>query len=167
MKNTKKISGYAMAALVILSLQACPVGLDYPLDDSAKSEMNKSLIGTWKISEDVEEPEISEVTFEKNDEHTYTIEIVPGPSFMGEGTSFIGWIVEMNGRQFMVAQDIGDGLNYHYSFEVNKKALTTWDISLLIGGVDAVTSTAALQDAVKESMKSEEFLSGEQKWVKE
>lgn len=167
MKNAKKILGCALVVAVMVALQACPIGLSYPLDESAKAKFNKDLMGKWKISADVEDPEISSVTFARNDEHTYAIEIVPVPSFMGEGTSYIGWIVVFDGRQFMVAQSIDDGLYYHYCFELNKKELTTWDISLLGGGVDAATSIAALQEEVRESMKSEEFLSSEQKWVKE
>ena len=55
---------------------------------------------------------------------------------------------------------------YLYNYRIEGDNLKTCDVSLKVGGRDAITSTDAFRNEVKESLKIEDCLTGEIIWEK-
>ena len=92
-----------------------------------------------------------------------------GSMYSMETDNFYGWFTEIEGKNFIYMQDIDDAEDdyYTYCFEVNGNTMKSYDISLLVGGVDAITSTEAYREEVKASLKMEGALSSEAIWTKQ
>ena len=89
---------------------------------------------------------------------------------MADGPSFIAWLTELNAKTFLVLQQVVDGVPletyYVYCIQPEKKKMTSFDISLKVNGVDAITSIEAYRDEVKASMGFDDFLGNQIDWVK-
>jgi hypothetical protein len=169
MKNSFQsfFTAIAMAATVLVSI-GCPVGLDYPLGKPDSEKLDKKLIGTWVSQSD--DSEIKKVKVTKNDDYKYDIEVLERGEMYALETDFLtGWVVAFKGQNFICAQptdgDDNKFYHYHYAFDGNK--LVLHDMSLLVGGMDVVTSQETLQEEVAASMKKEDFLSSKVEYTKE
>ena len=154
------------AALIFMG---CPVSTSYPLGEKNSEKIDKRLIGTWK--NDSTSNEAVKVTVKKTDEYTYKVTVdEKGSMFMAESTDFIGWITTIEKEEFLVVQEEIEGVAketyyvYHIKFENGK--LITNDITLKVGGTDAITSIPTYRDEVKASMQKEGFLAGTIVWKK-
>ncbi len=157
----------AMAAVVLVST-GCPVGLDYPLGKPDSEKLDKKLIGTWVSQSD--DSEIKKVKVTKNDDNKYDIEVLErGEMYMLETDFLLGYTTKFNGQTFIYAQakDQEDKKYYHYHYAFDGNKLVLQDMSLMVGGMDAVTSQEALQEEVAASMKNPDFLSTPVEYVKE
>ncbi len=157
---------FALLALLTLGLFGCPTGLDYPLTEKP-DKIDPALIGKW--SANTPEAEMLEVSIRKKDEHSYLIEVLESSEgYMLEDFKFVGHLTRLDGRTFLIAKSIESAeekyYHYHYHFEEGK--LVIQDVGLLVGGVDAVTSTEALRKEVSASLKNPECLSGRMEYVK-
>ncbi|MFZ5553147.1 MAG: hypothetical protein ACOZCO_08540 [Bacteroidota bacterium] len=151
---------------VCFLMTACPVGIDYPADEEGKNAIDKKLIGTWKCSKP--DHEIVKMKIEAKDKNTYTINILEkGGMYSVASDKWTAWITTIDKYRIIYAKPEGENQYYHYCYEVEKSTLRTWDISLLAGGVDAVTSTQSLREEIKASSEKEEFLSSETVYEKE
>lgn len=153
----KKLLHLSILILVITTFYGCPVGIDYPLGIPGKEKINKDLIGTW-VS-DSKEAEVLKVKFEKNDDNSYKVTVLErGEMYALETDNLTGWITELEGSTFLYLKPEGEEKYYHYSFSFSEKdKLISTDVSLLDGGVDAVTSTEAFRKQVASSMKKAEY----------
>lgn len=153
----------------LLLFTGCPVGVDYPLGKQGSEEIDKALIGTWTT--DAEDPDYRTVTISKKDNFSYDVEVFEtGSMYSLDVTKFTAWVTKVGGKTFLYAQPVKseDSQYYLYCFEaVDKKTMKSFDVSLLVGGVDAVTSTEAYRAEVEASMKMEDFLSDEKTWTNE
>jgi hypothetical protein len=157
---------FALLALLTLGLFGCPTGLDHPLTEKP-DKIDPALIGKWSANDS--EAEMLEVSIQKKDEHSYLIEVLESSEgYMLEDYTFIGRVTRLDGRTFLYAKplDSSDEKYYHYHYHFEKGKLVIQDVGLLVGGVDAVTSTEALRKEVSASLKNPECLSGRMEYVK-
>lgn len=153
----KKLLHSSILILVITTFYGCPVGIDYPLGTPGTEKLNKELIGTWKS--DKTDAEVLKVKFEKNDDNSYKVTVLERGEMYALETDFLtGWVTEVEGKTFVFFKPENETKYYHYMIkELGKGKMVSCDVSLLDGGVDAVTSTEALRKQVTNSMKSDEF----------
>ncbi len=150
----KKIFAPAFLVLSLFLLTGCPVGVTYPLAKPNSRPIDKGLIGTW-VTDD-EEATILEVSIKKASGTSYTVSVLEkGESYMVEEDIFTGWVTELGGQKFVFLKAKGSDKYFHYRYEIKGKNITVWDVSLLDGGMDAITSTEAFQKEVLASMKME------------
>jgi hypothetical protein len=163
----KKLLHLSIFILVITTFYGCPIGIDYPLGTPGKEKINKELIGTW-VS-DKSDAEVIKVKFEKNDDNSYKVTVLErGEMYALETDNLIGWITEVEGKTFLFFKPENEEKYYHYMIkEMDKAKMVSCDVSLLDGGVDAVTSTEAFRKQVATSMKSAEYGVETISWTKE
>lgn len=144
-----------------LSISGCPVALPYPLTETPEP-LDPTLLGTWVAQS--EEAEIQEVAFTKKNNTTYTVEVLKqGAFYAAEGVDFEAQITRFEGRSILISRsvDAPDEGWFHYDVSVKGDVLVVHDVSLLVGGMDAVTSTQALRKELAASLKNPECLTGE------
>ncbi len=153
---------------VLLLVTGCPVGVSFPLGQPGTEKINKDIIGTWSQTDP--DKEVLKMEIKKVDEFTIAVKVnEKGSMYSEDVTDFKGYFTEIDGKKFIYLQDATNELAswYSYCYEINGKTLHTWDISLKVGGVDAVTSTEAYRQEVSGSLKFADALSGETVWTKE
>lgn len=163
-----------LSLTLLLSLavlfSACPVSTSYPLEKKGAVKIDKALLGEWET--DVEDAEVQRILFKQGTEtNTYAVTVLErGSMFMADGDDFTGWLAELGGKRFLVLQQVIDGVAqetyYVYNIEISGNKLVSHDISLKVGGTDAITSVQAYQEEVLASMKMEDFLASEMIWSK-
>ncbi len=144
-----------------LSMSGCPVALPYPLTDTP-DPLDPALLGTWVALSD--EAEIQEVALTKKNNTTYLVKVLKqGAFYAAEGVDFEAQITRFEGRSILIARsvDAPDEGWFHYDVSVKEGLLVVHDLSLLVGGMDAVTSTQALRKELAASLKNPECLTGE------
>lgn len=163
---------FALITILACSVifMGCPVSTTYPLGLNDGQKIEKGLIGTWK--NDSTNVEAIKVTIKKSTEYTYDVTIEEkGSMYMAESTIFKGWLTTIKDRQFLVLQEVLDGVAketyYVYHLTITKESITTNDITLKVGGTDAVTSVENYRKEVESSMEKEGFLAGPIVWKKQ
>jgi len=68
-------------------------------------------------------------------------------------------MTEIDGRKFLYAEGEISFTFFTYNYEISKNSLSLYDVGLLVGGRDAVTSTEAFRTEISASMKKPECLS--------
>jgi hypothetical protein len=169
MKSTiQSILLVACVATTMLLCTGCPVGLEYPLGDAGKEKIDKRLLGTWVVQ--TADAEMKKLTVTKKDDHTYRVQVLErGEMYAMETDWFDAWVTKFEGQTFVIGKpdDENDQKYYHYQYAIEDGKLVTHDMSLLEGGMDAVTSQEALRSEVKASMKKPDFLSSKQEYTKQ
>jgi hypothetical protein len=151
--------------IVAILATGCPVGLDHPLDEPNANKIDKELLGTWESES--ESAEVKSVTISEASSTQYNIEVHEhGEMYVLETDKLIGWTTTLAGAKFVYLKPDNEEKFYHYQYKFDGQQLITNDVSLLEGGVDAVTSTKALRDQVEKSMKSDEWATETQTWHK-
>ena len=163
----KKLIQLSVLVLVITTFYGCPVGIDYPLGTPGNEKIINDNIGTWVC--DSPEAEVVKVNFEKKDDNSYKVTVLErGEMYALETDNLIGWVTEVEGKTFLFFKPDNEEKYYHYMIkEMDNGTMATCDVSLLDGGVDAVTSTEALRKQVATSMKSAEYGTEIITWTKE
>lgn len=161
----KKITTLLFLPLVFL-LIGCPVGLDFPAEIMGKNPIDTRLLGTWET--DTKDIEITKVELSDNGNNTYAIEILTrGEMYTLETDHLVGWITRIGDYDILVAQPDNEKKYYHYTYSFDKNGnLVIADVSLKVGGVDAVTSTEALRAEILASSKLEGFVTEEKTYIK-
>jgi len=158
----------ALSLIVMMFLfSGCPVGIDYPLDTPGSKSIDKALLGTW-IS-DKEGADIQKVIISKRDKTSYNIEVLEvGEYYSLDTKTFVAWVTTIGKEKFIYAKPDNEDKYYIYRYKVNGKgSFETNDVGLLVGGIDAVTSTEAFRDEVSKSMKMDGCFSELQNWSKQ
>ncbi|MDZ4844084.1 MAG: hypothetical protein SH857_00895 [Chitinophagales bacterium] len=165
----KIILNSVMALPFLLLFTGCPVGIDYTLGYPGKEEIDKALIGTWTTV--AEDPDYRTVTISKKDNFSYDVEVFEtGSIYSLDVTKFTAWVTKVGGKTFLYAQPVGSSDEQYYLYcyeEVDKKTMKSFDVSLLDGGMDSVSSTETYRAQVETSLKIEECLTEEKTWTKE
>ena len=154
--------------LTMFVITGCPVGVPHPLGKQGEEKINKDMLGTWVQTNT--EMEVMKMEIVKRDNNSVFVNVLErGSMYSLETDNFYGWFTEIEGKNFIYMQDIDDAEDdyYTYCFEVNGNTMKSYDISLLVGGVDAITSTEAYREEVKASLKMEGALSSETIWTKQ
>ena len=170
MKNlfSKALLFMAIAFISILTT-GCPIGIGYPLCEADKVEkLDTRLLGNWKSLSD--SAEILEVKLTKKDDVTFNVEVLEhSDNYLNDAFTYFSWTTKLDGRSFLFSQpaegESSDYYLYHYAFEGKK--LVLHDVGLLVGGVDAVTSTEAFRKEVSASLKDPDCLSARIEYAKQ
>ncbi len=161
--------GFGLLFLFAILATGCPVGIAYPLcEENQVLKVDNRLLGTWKCLSD--SAEILLVKIAKEDDITYAIEVLEqGENYMAESTEFFSWTTTLDGHTFIFSQgaDSDEADYYTYHYQLDGKKLIIEDVSLLIGGMDAVTSTNAFREEVSASLKKPECLTSRFEYVKQ
>jgi hypothetical protein len=152
---------------LLLLFAGCPVNTSFPLSQPGSEKINKALLGTWmNANPDSAEGDVLGVKISEKDKYTYTVEVLrKGAMYMADDSIFDGFVTSLEGKNFFYVRPANHAEKYYlYCYEFRNKQLSTYDVGLKIGGIDAVTSINAFQQEVRESLKREDCLSGEIKW---
>lgn len=166
--NMKTRNTFLLLALPLMALlmTGCPVGLDYPLGTPGKEAINPALLGTWVNNSS--ESEVQRVKLEKGKDNNYVVSVLErGEMYALETDNLTGWVTSIAEKNFFFAQPEGEEKYYHYCYWMDGGTLITQDVSLLDGGVDAVTSTETLRKQVESSMHMDAWATETQEWTKE
>ena len=154
---------------IALLTTGCPVGIAYPLcEESQVLKIDKDLLGTWRAVSD--SAEILEVKISKEDDVTFAVEVLQkGENYMVDDIEFFSWTTKLDGHTFIFSQgansDSDDYFLYEYAFK--GKRLVIHDVSLLVGGTDAITSTEAFREELSASLKMPDCLVSKLEYVKQ
>ena len=146
----------------------CPTGISYPPGDAGKEKIDPSLLGTWH-NMTTDSGEMSEIILRKTDAYSLHATVVKqGPNYSLDQTELHAWCTEIDGKKFVYFQPAaGSDTNYYnYCYRVFDDHLETYDVSLLINGVDGVTSTETYRNEIAGSIKLPKGLSDTLVWKK-
>jgi len=147
-------------------IYGCPVDMDFPPDDAGSKPMDEALLGTWTCVNDTCD-DLKVVLVEKADDYTYTIEVKEnGENYLADDITFSGYVTEIDGKKFIYARGDVMGTFFTYHYQVSGNKLILYDVGLLEGGKDAVTSTEAFRAEISASLKKEGCLSGRLDFVR-
>jgi hypothetical protein len=144
----------------MLVLSGCPVALNFSPAEPATEKINKKLIGTWRFQPDEgKESEVTEVTFERVDGSTLKAFVKEKGSMYSVDTDvFLGYETDIEGLHVLFFKPEAGNEFYLYQYKMDDdNTLIVADVSLLVGGVDAVTSTEALRAEIKGSISKSDF----------
>ncbi len=144
-----------LALPLVLLLQACPVGTDYPLGTPGKEKADAGLLGTWASIEGT--PEVVKAVVSKKTTNSFTVTVQEkGEMYSLTSMDFTGYTTVLEGKNFLYVQDPEDSKYYLYHYElIGKKGLALYDVSFLEKGMDGITSTETFREEVKASMAKE------------
>jgi hypothetical protein len=164
MKNLVKVT---LFCVILLTFYGCPIGLDYPIAEIGKEQIDENLIGTWKNKDT--EATVLKIRISKKDNFSYGIHILEKSELYAlETDNFTAWLTNFEGLKILYFKPDNQDLYYHYVIkELKGKNLTSCDLSLVDGAKDDVNSTEGLRKEVLISMKMEKFCSETESWTKE
>lgn len=152
-------------ALVAVLAMGCPVGLDHPLDTPNANEIDRELLGSW--FNESETAEVLEVKITEASATKYNVEVMKrGEMYALETDKLVGWVTTLNKGKFIYLKPENEEKYYHYQYRFIGSKLITNDVSLLDGGVDAVTDTKSLRKQVQSSMSNAEWGLETQTWAR-
>ena len=154
--------------LTMFVITGCPVGVPYPLGKQGTEKINKDILGTW--TQTITDMEVMKMEISKIDNYTVRVAVLErGSMYSLEYDLFNGWFTEIDGKNFIYMQNTEDAQDeyFTYCYELKNNTLISYDISLKVGGVDAITSTEAYRQEVSASLKFEDALSNETIWTKQ
>lgn len=153
---------------VIFLLMGCPVGLEYSLGNPGKEKIDKDLLGTWRG--DSEEGEVRRVKMEAGEDNSLKVTVLErGEMYSLETDNLTGWVTTVDTKKFLyfTPEGEGKGTYYHYCYWMDGDSVVSTSMSLLDGGVEAITSTETLRMQVVASMKMEGWGEETVKWSKD
>lgn len=156
MKNYYKPLSALLTLSLIFILYACPIGLEYSLGIPGSEKIDTKLIGTWKVNGETD-AEVIELTIAKRDNMSYNVTVLEaGEMYSLTTKKLTGWVTKVDGETFLYVkpEDEEKYYHYHYSFD-DKNTMRIFDVSLLDGGVDAITSTESMRTQVANSIGKE------------
>jgi hypothetical protein len=164
MKNLIKV---ALFCIILFTFYACPLGLDYPIAEPGKVQIDEDLIGIWKNKDP--EATLLKIKISKKDNFSYEVQVLEKSELYAlETDNFSAWTSNVEGQKILYFKPSNEDQYYHYVIkELKGKNLITCDLSLLDEGKDAVTSIEALRKEAISSMKMEEFCTETENWTKE
>jgi hypothetical protein len=150
-------------ALVAILATGCPVGLDHPLDAPNANKIDKDLLGTWNNAS--EGAEVVKVSITEASPTQYNVEVLErGEMYALETDKLVAWVTTVNKGNFLYLKPENEEKFYHYQYRFDGGDLVTNDVSLLDGGMDAVTDTKSLRKQVETSMDNPEWGQETQTW---
>lgn len=156
-----------MLGIFSMVLTGCPVAIEHPPGIPGTEKLDKDLLGTWYTT-DADREVISIELSEVDKYQLKAVVLEAGEMYSLESKELIGWCTEIGGLKcvyFKSAMESEEGyFNYYYKFDNGK--LETYVVSLLDGGVDAVTSTEAYRIQAEKSMQMAGGISDTTHWIR-
>ncbi len=145
----------------------CPVGIPHPLGNPGTEKIDAKLLGVWVAKAD--SAEMQKLEIGKKDDFTYSVDVLEtGENYMVDSEQFEAWITTIDGIDFIYARatDQDEELYFVYQYSVKGKKLAVQDVSLLIGGLDAVTDMETFRKEVSASLKMPDCLTSRLEYEK-
>ncbi len=168
-RNLNALLSLSILGLLSIIVTGCPVGVAYPFcEESQLEKVDPKLLGTWSSLSDA--ADILEVNITQQDDVTYSIEVLEsGELYLADDTKFFGWTSTLDGHTFLFSQGAESGTTdyflYHLAFDGDN--LIIRDVGLLVGGLDAVTSTETFRKEVSASLKDPDCLTSPFEYIKQ
>lgn len=164
MKSIYLVAFFLISLMLIFS--GCPVGIDYPLDTPGSKPIDKKLLGTWENNN--KDADIQKVKISKGSNNSYEIEVInTGEYYMMETKKFTAWITKIGNENFLYAKPDNENKYYVYHYSITgKNSFESSDVRLLVGGLEAVTSTEAFRAEIEASMKLDDCFADFNTWTK-
>lgn len=144
--------------LGLMFIYGCPLDMNFPPDKPGSKHIDEALLGTWHCVNDTCN-DLQVVLVEKEDDYTYAIEVKEkGEDFMVDAVTFSGYVTEIDGKKFLYVRGNEMDTYFTYHYQVSGKKLSIYDVGLLVGGKEAVTSTEAFRAEISASLKKEDCL---------
>lgn len=154
-----------LALPLLLFLFGCPVGMQYSPGVPGTEKIDEKLLGTWETS--AEEPEFKTASISKKDDYSFNVSVSGrGSSYMPKGTDFTGWTTQVDNQRIVYIRDTDANEYYMYGYTYQDNGLMLYDVALLDGGVDAVTSTETFRSQISSSLKKPDCLNDGKLFVK-
>lgn len=146
-----------------LFLFGCPVGMSYAPGKPGTEKIDQNILGTWETA--YEDAEFGLASLTQKNAFSFQVHVDKiGSMYSLDEYDFEGWNTEVDGQKIVY---IFSGNQYFmYGYALKQDGLHLFDISLLEGGVDAVTSTEAFRKEISASLKKEGCLAEEKLFVK-
>ena len=146
----------------------CPVAISHPLGKPGTEKIDGKLLGVWVATSD--SADIVKMEIIKKDDYTYAVEVLEsGENYMVESNNFDAWFTKLDGKSFVYSKPTDPAKDeyylYHYSFK--DKTLALEDVSLLVGGIDAVTDSETFRKEVSASLKMPDCLTARLEYEKQ
>lgn len=160
MKTITRVIGVTFLLSALMLMYGCPVGLDFPPDEPGSKIIDRALIGTWNCVSDTCS-DLKKVKVEEYNNFSFDITVLEtGSDYMADSDFFEGYVTQIEGRKFIYAEEPVSGQYYIYCYEISGNKLTIFDVALLDGGIEAVTSTEALRNQIAASLGKPGCISG-------
>jgi hypothetical protein len=164
---------FLLLPLLMILLSACPLEMDYLLDEPGKTPIDTRLLGTWERVPDEGNLELVKIKIGRGRAvNSYTIRILENSVFdpsLGE-IDFTGYITQIEGKKFVYAVDEekDDGKCTVYAYEIkNNTTLFLWDVSLPDEAKDNVISTKTFRAEIRKALQADNCLSEETHYKKQ
>jgi hypothetical protein len=148
-----------LPALAVM-LTGCPIGLDYPAGLHSAHLTDSRLAGTWTAESS--DAAVMRLTIAESSPGLYRITVLErGEMYAPETSEFNAWLTSVDGHTILVAEakENESTTYYHHHIQFDgDDAVAIEDISLLVGGIDAVVSTEALRGEISSSLATGEAL---------
>jgi hypothetical protein len=142
---------------LLFLLTACPIGLDHAPGKVGAEVVDSRLVGTWQA--DDPNCEVQKVMIKKKTANEYSVQVLErGEMYALETDDLLMYQTKIDDLNILYLKPSNENKYYLYQFEINSsKEITIGDISLLDGGVDAVSDTESLRKQISASKEKDEF----------
>lgn len=155
--SMKKYASLLVALPLLLFLFGCPVGMAYSPGVPGSEKMDDKLVGIWETA--AENPEFKTAVIAKKDDYSLTVKVSgTGSAYMPKVTEFTGWTTEVDKQRIVYILDADANEYYMYGYTYENTGLMLYDVALLDGGVEAVTSTETFRKQISASLKKPDCL---------
>lgn len=142
---------------LLFLLTACPVDLEYAPGKVASEQVDARLIGTWEAESS--ECEIRKVTIKKKTANEFSVQVLErGELYALETDDLTLYQTKIDNLTILYLKPSNEEKYYLYQVVIkSEKEIEIGDVSLLDGGVDAVSDTESLRKQISNSKDKEEF----------
>jgi len=153
---------------IVLLYMGCPVSTKYPIAKPGTEKIDKSLLGTWRNTTSDSEGEALLVTISQADTYSYSVAVLEkGSMYSPEDTLLVGYIAKLEGKSFFYVRPVSKTDEFYlYCYKTDGEKVKTYDVTLKVGGIDAITSIDTYRQEVIQSLKFEDCLQDEIVWAK-
>ncbi len=142
-----------LALPLLLFLFGCPVGMQYSPGFPAAKNRRKAVGYLGNLRRKNLEFKVASIS--KKDDYSLNVSVSgTGSTYMPKGTEFTGWTTQVDNRRIVYIRDVDANEYYMYGYTYQDNGLMLYDVALLDGGVDAVTSTETFRSQISSSLKS-------------
>ena len=161
----KKFVSLFSALPMLLFLFGCPVGMKYSPGKPGTEKIDEKLLGSWATA--MEDAEFKKAVIAKKDEYSLNVTVSEiGSAYMPEVKEFTGWTTQVDNQRIIYVLDAAAAEYYMYGYVYQDNGLILYDLALLDGGVDAVTSTETFRAQISSSLKKPDCLNDGKLFVK-
>jgi hypothetical protein len=143
-------------------------GIAYPPGTPGTEKADKGLIGTWKQSDGLKE--VVSIRISETDKYTLKAEVLErGDIYALESDVLVARCTEIGGKNFVYFETTTEGKTeyYTYMYQFVSGGLETCVVSLMDGGVDAITSTESYRSQLEKSIGMENAISDTTFWIRQ